>query len=200
MRFTAGLPNHNAGMSTARGENPMITLNRRGLLAAVAVVPALALGAPAFAQGGDVTLTHYFTGEFGLKIFNEQGREVRGRHRLHHQEQPHRSRGLQDRHPGARGRRQPARRLQLLGRGADAVRRRCRSSPSHRRHVGAGRPRRCRRQVRGRQRHHCTTASATWCRSTTTTRACSITPRCWRMRASPRCRRPGTASWRSARR
>jgi multiple sugar transport system substrate-binding protein/raffinose/stachyose/melibiose transport system substrate-binding protein len=50
----------------------MITLNRRGLLAAVAVVPALALGAPAFAQGGDVTLTHYFTGEFGLKIFNEQ--------------------------------------------------------------------------------------------------------------------------------
>ena len=50
----------------------MITLNRRGLLAAVAVVPALVLGAPAFAQGGDVTLTHYFTGEFGLKIFNEQ--------------------------------------------------------------------------------------------------------------------------------
>ena len=50
----------------------MITLNRRGLLAAVAVVPALAFGAPAFAQGGDVTLTHYFTGEFGLKIFNEQ--------------------------------------------------------------------------------------------------------------------------------
>ena len=50
----------------------MITLNRRRLLAAVAVVPALVLGAPAFAQGGDVTLTHYFTGEFGLKIFNEQ--------------------------------------------------------------------------------------------------------------------------------
>jgi multiple sugar transport system substrate-binding protein/raffinose/stachyose/melibiose transport system substrate-binding protein len=50
----------------------MITLNRRGVLAAVAVVPALVLGAPAFAQGGDVTLTHYFTGEFGLKIFNEQ--------------------------------------------------------------------------------------------------------------------------------
>ena len=50
----------------------MITLNRRRLLAAAAVVPALLLGAPAFAQGGDVTLTHYFTGEFGLKIFNEQ--------------------------------------------------------------------------------------------------------------------------------
>ena len=50
----------------------MITLNRRGVLAAMAVVPALVLGAPAFAQGGDVTLTHYFTGEFGLKVFNEQ--------------------------------------------------------------------------------------------------------------------------------
>jgi multiple sugar transport system substrate-binding protein/raffinose/stachyose/melibiose transport system substrate-binding protein len=50
----------------------MITLNRRRVLATMAVVPALLLGAPAFAQGGDVTLTHYFTGEFGLKIFNEQ--------------------------------------------------------------------------------------------------------------------------------
>ena len=50
----------------------MITLNRRGVLAAAAFVPALALGTSAFAQGGDVTLTHYFTGEFGLKVFNEQ--------------------------------------------------------------------------------------------------------------------------------
>ena len=50
----------------------MITLNRRGVLAAAAMVPALALGTPAFAQGGEVTITHYFTGEFGLKVFNEQ--------------------------------------------------------------------------------------------------------------------------------
>ena len=49
----------------------MIALNRRGVLAA-AFVPALALGTSAFAQGGDVTITHYFTGEFGLKVFNEQ--------------------------------------------------------------------------------------------------------------------------------
>ena len=50
----------------------MITLSRRRLLAAAAFVPALALGTNAFAQGGDVTITHYFTGEFGLKVFNEQ--------------------------------------------------------------------------------------------------------------------------------
>ncbi|MCY3596859.1 MAG: hypothetical protein OXG71_05400, partial [Rhodospirillales bacterium] len=50
----------------------MIRFNRHWLLAAVGVVPALVFGGPAFAQGGDVTLTHYFTGEFGLKVFNEQ--------------------------------------------------------------------------------------------------------------------------------
>ena len=50
----------------------MFALNRRGLLAAGAIVPALVLGTSAFAQGGDVTISHYFTGEFGLKVFNEQ--------------------------------------------------------------------------------------------------------------------------------
>ena len=50
----------------------MFALNRRGLIAAGAIVPALMLGTSAFAQGGDVTITHYFTGEFGLKVFNEQ--------------------------------------------------------------------------------------------------------------------------------
>ena len=50
----------------------MSYLNRRRLLAAAALVPALALGTSAYAQGGDVTITHYFTGEFGLKVFNEQ--------------------------------------------------------------------------------------------------------------------------------
>ena len=50
----------------------MFTLNRRGLFAAAIAAPALALGTSAFAQGGDVTLTHYFTGELGLKAFNEQ--------------------------------------------------------------------------------------------------------------------------------
>ena len=50
----------------------MIARNRRGLVAAAIVAPALALGTSAFAEGGDVTITHYFTGEFGLKVFNEQ--------------------------------------------------------------------------------------------------------------------------------
>ena len=50
----------------------MVTFNRRGLVAAAIVAPALALGTSAFAQGGDVTITHYFTGELGLKAFNEQ--------------------------------------------------------------------------------------------------------------------------------
>ena len=54
------------------GGNSMFALNRRGLLAAGAIVPALVLGTSAFAQGGDVTISHYFTGEFGLKVFNEQ--------------------------------------------------------------------------------------------------------------------------------
>ena len=49
------------------------TRRSRRLLAAAAFVPALVLGtSAAVAQGDDVTLTHYFTGEFGLKIFNEQ--------------------------------------------------------------------------------------------------------------------------------
>ena len=50
----------------------MITVNRRRVLAAAAFVPALVLGTSAFAQGGDVTISHYFTGELGLKAFNEQ--------------------------------------------------------------------------------------------------------------------------------
>ena len=50
----------------------MPSINRRRLLAAAAIAPALALGTPAFAQGGDVTITHYFTGEFNLKEFDAQ--------------------------------------------------------------------------------------------------------------------------------
>ena len=49
----------------------MSLLNRRGLLAAAAMVPALAFGTSAFAQS-EVTITHYFTGELGLKALNEQ--------------------------------------------------------------------------------------------------------------------------------
>ena len=49
----------------------MSLLNRRGLLAAAAMVPALALGTSALAQS-EVTITHYFTGELGLKALNEQ--------------------------------------------------------------------------------------------------------------------------------
>ena len=50
----------------------MPSINRRRLLAAAAIAPALALGTPVFAQGGDVTITHYFTGEFNLKEFDAQ--------------------------------------------------------------------------------------------------------------------------------
>ena len=50
----------------------MSSINRRRLLVAAAIVPALAFGTSAFAQGGDVTISHYFTGELGLKAFNEQ--------------------------------------------------------------------------------------------------------------------------------
>ena len=50
----------------------MSFINKIRLLATAAVVPTLVLGTSAFAQGGDVTLTHYFTGELGLKAFNDQ--------------------------------------------------------------------------------------------------------------------------------
>ena len=72
MRLTAGALSERNVTHTTQGGNPMSLLNRRGLLAAAALVPALALGAPAFAQGGEVTISHYFTGELGLKALNEQ--------------------------------------------------------------------------------------------------------------------------------
>ena len=50
----------------------MSILNRRILLASAIVAPALMIGAPAWAQSGDVTISHYFTGELGLKSFNAQ--------------------------------------------------------------------------------------------------------------------------------
>ena len=71
MRLTREALAERSVTHTTRG-NSMSLLNRRGLLAAAAVVPVLALGASAFAQGGEVTISHYFTGELGLKALNEQ--------------------------------------------------------------------------------------------------------------------------------
>ncbi len=51
----------------------MPTFKRRHLFAAAIAAPALAIAAPVLAQDkGDVTISHYFTGELGQKSFNEQ--------------------------------------------------------------------------------------------------------------------------------
>ncbi len=49
----------------------MSQLNRRAILTAAAATLTMALAVPASADG-DVTISHYFTGELGLKGFNEQ--------------------------------------------------------------------------------------------------------------------------------
>ncbi|WP_136660753.1 extracellular solute-binding protein [Nitratireductor sp. XY-223] len=51
----------------------MPNLSRRKLFAAAIVAPTLMIAGPVTAQDkGDVTISHYFTGEFGQKVFNEQ--------------------------------------------------------------------------------------------------------------------------------
>ncbi len=50
----------------------MNRISRRGLLKSSLAVPMLGLARPLWAQGGEVTISHYFTGELGLAAFNAQ--------------------------------------------------------------------------------------------------------------------------------
>ena len=50
----------------------MVLINRRSALLASLALPMALMVGPAFAEGGEVTISHYFTGELGLKAFNEQ--------------------------------------------------------------------------------------------------------------------------------
>ena len=50
----------------------MTQISRRGVLLGSLAVPVLGMGRMAWAQSGEVTISHYFTGELGLKAFNEQ--------------------------------------------------------------------------------------------------------------------------------
>ena len=50
----------------------MVTISRRTMLAGSLAIPALGMARFAWAQAGEVTISHYFTGELGLKAFNEQ--------------------------------------------------------------------------------------------------------------------------------
>jgi multiple sugar transport system substrate-binding protein/raffinose/stachyose/melibiose transport system substrate-binding protein len=50
----------------------MYSMTRRSLMLAVLMASAAGIAGPAFAQSGEVTISHYFTGELGLKAFNEQ--------------------------------------------------------------------------------------------------------------------------------
>ena len=50
----------------------MKQISRRGVLFGSIAIPMLGMGRMAWADGGEVTISHYFTGELGLKAFNEQ--------------------------------------------------------------------------------------------------------------------------------
>ena len=50
----------------------MKQISRRGVLLGSLTIPMMAIGRMAWADGGEVTISHYFTGELGLKAFNEQ--------------------------------------------------------------------------------------------------------------------------------
>ncbi|MES0884237.1 ABC transporter substrate-binding protein [Roseibium sp. SCP14] len=50
----------------------MTRITRRTLLATAMAVSAVGLATPLYAQSGEVTISHYFTGELGLRAFNEQ--------------------------------------------------------------------------------------------------------------------------------
>ena len=50
----------------------MEQINRRTFLLSSLAAPAMGLTFPAFANSGELTLSHYFTGDLGLKAFNEQ--------------------------------------------------------------------------------------------------------------------------------
>jgi ABC-type glycerol-3-phosphate transport system substrate-binding protein len=50
----------------------MFSITRRSLMLAALMTSAAGLSGPAFAQSNEITISHYFTGELGLKAFNEQ--------------------------------------------------------------------------------------------------------------------------------
>lgn len=50
----------------------MFSISRRALMAAALMTSSACLVPQAFAQSGEVTISHYFTGELGLKAFNDQ--------------------------------------------------------------------------------------------------------------------------------
>lgn len=50
----------------------MFSITRRSLMLAALLASAAGVAGPAFAESGEVTISHYFTGELGLKAFNEQ--------------------------------------------------------------------------------------------------------------------------------
>lgn len=50
----------------------MFSITRRSLMLAALLASAASAASPAFAQSGEVTISHYFTGELGLKAFNDQ--------------------------------------------------------------------------------------------------------------------------------
>ena len=62
-------------------------INRRTLLVGALAAPAVGLAFPAFADSGELTLSHYFTGDLGLKSFNEQLGKIHEGDRDRHQEQ-----------------------------------------------------------------------------------------------------------------
>lgn len=50
----------------------MFSITRRSLMLAALLASAAGVAGPAFAEPGEVTISHYFTGELGLKAFKEQ--------------------------------------------------------------------------------------------------------------------------------
>ena len=70
----------------------MMDLKRRRLMIAATVLPAMLIGQAVWAQDkGDVTISHYFTGELGLKALQEQIAQFESRKRLQAERQPGRS-------------------------------------------------------------------------------------------------------------
>ena len=63
----------------------MEAINRRAFLLGTLAAPAVGLAFPAFANSGELTLSHYFTGDLGLKAFNEEARQVHQGNRDRHQ-------------------------------------------------------------------------------------------------------------------
>src|SRR5690606_6510302 len=50
----------------------MFSITRRSLMLAALMTSATGLAGPTFAQSNEISISHYFTGELGLKAFNEQ--------------------------------------------------------------------------------------------------------------------------------